>query len=67
MSDKRTASFLPEGGDISAPLKHWESVVSWSLFHTHEDRRFNSHRDYVRTLSRYGEENVCEMSCCCGE
>jgi len=58
VSDKHTASFLPEVGDSCAPLEQWESVISWSLHHTHEDRRFNSQRDYVRTLSRYGEEVV---------
>ena len=62
---KHTASFLPEVGDSCAPLKQWEAVISRSLRHTHEDRRFNSQRDYVRTLSRYGEEVVSEMSCYC--
>lgn len=66
VSDKHTASFLPEGGDSCAPLKHWKSVISWSLHRTHEDMRFNRQRDYVRTLSRYGEEDISEMSCCCG-
>jgi len=66
VSDKHTASFLPEAGDSCAPLNHWESVISWSLRHTHEDRHFNSPRDYVRKLSRCGEEDASEMSCCCG-
>jgi len=65
VSDKHTASFLPEVGDSCAPLEQWELVISWSLRHTHENRRFNSQRDYVRTLSRYGEEVVSEMSRCC--